>query len=1374
MGNIFSVGTTPPANRQPVMSQSDMSRSIAEMDSKFGVLDAVIGDVMGYGASADNSGASTLAGAIGDVSKVSIDLPMGQNFYDYKETFTTLGVNDFTLAMHPLDEIHIDDGTRTTYVRVDKGRASNPNEYVLIGRRLTFHTKPSSSFSVIYNGRYPAIEGYRGVGYAPNIMPSPDLIESGKASRPLIAPDGQGTYTVTISPPSENRYGEQLNGLKFNLADKLRGYISPTGAIECPPDAASIWKKFGNKYQKIHDAKVFILGENKFRFKTSLPINIASDIIVVSVSNWTIADTLDALARHMLTHRHSSEEIGAQIAHHDLYGNRAERYNNTDVAYGESIIRGDDHPHYFNREGYIANNPGNFNNAIIGDVLIGSSSAADLYNNVAADSRKIFFGSTSEGSSLMLSSAFRGLKLFGARNGLKIDTHAEPGNTDTAYGIALNADGHKIYGDGGVDRVENGTIKHKPNTLVLDAEDGLIELRHNKALASLNAGKVNSTGGKLTGELSVADGGSISVGDVSISKDGVGNAVVGSQRDDAVFKIDTKASIKDVDIKKLGVDVLSLQNGAKIKFGDDSGAEIKENHNSIEISSSTPVQISKTGRNTGIETRKDGQNAYSNTYVAAESGGVATESDHDTYTETGDGGYVFIRSTHKEQQEDGKEYVFGKTPQNNQTRIDNLKAWPRADIGARKVDAREVTVKQSSLRDRRGINFQDSAAIYATGNDTDCPPGWLVVESKNGTVFIDSRADAIDCQNMVYGEITSGSQKVFGSITVDKSIGVSQDITAAGAISGSSLSIANAATVGSINVKEDAKFTGKTQFTEDVSISSALSVGGSANVLNRLSANEMEITSRTILNGVTDINNTANIKGDVNIAGGINSTGDIRTSGKISTVDMQTENATLYKLKVTEGIEAHGDVQISGELKSTSNISTDGDLVASGGRFTEQVRTKNLIVEQDTKANGELYVVGRMQAEGDVLIGDVNKKFTVNSQAVFNNDKTSMIGILEVVRETLLKGSVEMVSDLTVGSHTTMRGGLDITGPLTSKSTGEFTAIRTTDQIRVGGDSVLAGRLSVADDVSLSKGLSVRGDIAIGSGNTIASFDSRAVFNKDVLLSGSVDISGDTNISGNTKVTGELAINSKAVIDGELKANGNAGVEGILTANGIVAKGQATFESGITSRRAINAESIYCEDISHFKGGISVDEESRFNGGITTSQRSTSAFGTVNILGGITQSDSASPNNFAGKSVFINGVDIAGESTIKGRVLLGKDGSGAVLEYNTLRLSGGTSLISATNAEINKIRGSTRVVLKSSGNNSQISSKINEVTVKEYIEIENAYVADTQVNRGDIVCMGTLYVGGIVTVETPGSSNAALTESTTPMNIVAARARYAP
>ena len=75
-------------------------------------------------------------------------------------------------------------------------------------------------------------------------------------------------------------------------------------------------------------------------------------------------------------------------------------------------------------------------------------------------------------------------------------------------------------------------------------------------------------------------------------------------------------------------------------------------------------------------------------------------------------------------------------------------------------------------------------------------------------------------------------------------------------------------------------------------------------------------------------------------------------------------------------------------------------------------------------------------------------------------------------------------------------------------------------------------------------------------------------------------------------------------------------------------------------------------------------------------------------------------------------------------------------------------------------------------NTSSRSSKISQASNKEYVQTKNLNVTDTQVNNGDVICLGTIYVGAIQTIDTVGA--ATLNNNSSVMNIIAARARYAP
>lgn len=261
-------------------------------------------------------------------------------------------------------------------------------------------------------------------------------------------------------------------------------------------------------------------------------------------------------------------------------------------------------------------------------------------------------------------------------------------------------------------------------------------------------------------------------------------------------------------------------------------------------------------------------------------------------------------------------------------------------------------------------------------------------------------------------------------------------------------------------------------------------------------------------------------------------------------------------------------------------------------------------------------------------------------------------------------------------------------------------------------------------------------------------------------------------ISGKTTITGEFSVNSKVEIEGELIAGGNSTVKGILTTSGIKANGQAEFASGLTSGKVVTTEALVVNDSSVLSGGLTVSGDTTFSGSITTSPKDTATFGIVNISGSVNQSDNNLNNQFAGNTFFNNNVSVASDLTVKGRLKTGSDTSGCLIESNSITLLGSTSSINSTNANLDKITGSSKITISSISGTS-ISTKLSSIANKSFTSITNACIEDTQVNKGDVVCLGTLYVGAIQTIETPGSQNL-FTENSSTLNMRVARARYAP
>ena len=1152
-------------------------------------------------------------------------------------------------------------------------------------------------------------------------------------------------YEVTVA--SSNTYDKTTyqKNVDFVLKDKFTKFISSTGAILAPKEEVSVWKLFNGEYQKLDDANVYLMAPNKYRFETSISVDV-SDTFVLSVNNWTVADSLSLLFKFAFNHSHNGEELGAQVLHSSLSGLRASRYNQADRRYGISNIQGDDHPQYFNREGYIQNNDGNFNNAIIGDVLIGSSDPHNLYNNTVSNSRKIYFGSVSDAVSLLYDFAFKGLKLYGSENGLKIETHANPNNPDNSYATALEIDGNKIY--------STGDKNSLPNTLNIESKNGVAKFVNSEGGLSkiiakaLDIDTIVASGNiGITGPSSTLTIGGVkfanSDGNVNVSSDSGNKITFGSDVD-----------LSNINVENMTPKTINIKGEGKILFGTQDGATLTEKDDAIVVTSKKPVVFNGSGKNTGIQNKNATYNPYMNMYTSAKNGGASTPTDHDTYIEAGKGDIYFLKDSTVPQVEGGISYGFGDSTPAGSTRVDNLTSWPKSNIHASVGNFKSATVSVSSLKERRGVNFGDVGAVYVTGSDTECPPGWMVVESKNGVVFVDARSGAIDCQSMTYSTVTTGDIKAFGSITVDENLGVTGNASVAGDISSENINVSGKGTFGTLDIKGTSRFTGDVSFTENVGINSNLNVNGTINSSNSIKGNELFIKSRSILSGPVDLSDSLKVAGVSAFEGIVTAASDVRVTGSINSANATIEKISAASLKTTEAIDARGGLASSGLISSSGNIETTKDIVANIGRFSSKLNTLDLDAQGLVSVSKTLTVEEKAIFNGQAVIGSKEAdKLTVNGNAIFNNGKTSFVGAVDV------------------NDDATFKSDLNVTGTLDLQSNASLSAktISTSEQIYIGSDLNVTGISKIGGSLEVNDGAIIRGGIALGEDGKILTVSSNAQFNNNkTIFSGEVDITDVLNISGETH------INSSITIDGALTASGNTTVQGVLTANVVRTDAQAEFRGGISVGRQAKLEALVVDGKSIFNNDVNYYGTISYNGDITTLSTSVATLGTVNVTKFINQSDNSGSNQFAASSIFNNDITIAGNATIKGSIISGTQTSGVTIEGNSVTLNGPTSLITSKTAVIDKLSGgATKVIGSVSSRNSTAATKAVSLSNKRYTVMDNIFIEDSQVNASDIFCLGTLYVGDMQVIEVPGSNNR-FDENSAVMNIRAARARYAP
>lgn len=1319
----------------------------------------IIGDVNGYGTGIDNSYKTSVSESIGDFSKVSPNIPVGVVFSDYTDSFSSVGINDFYLTLIPIGDLTIRTYDNKTYIKVEVNDLKEDNQYSVIGRKLLFLKNPIGTFTVSYKGTYPGSE--YGAGFTPNCIPSPSLLAENKITKPSVVKVSDRVYEVTVS--SSNIYDKTTyqKNVDFVLKDKFTKFISSTGAILAPKEEVSVWKLFNGEYQKIDDANIYLMSPSKYRFETSIPIN-TSDTFVLSVNNWTVSDSLALLFKFAFNHSHNGEELGSQILHSSLSGLRASRYNQADRRYGISNIQGDDHPQYFNREGYIQNNDGNFNNAIIGDVLIGSSDPHNLYNNTVGNSRKIYFGSVSDAVSLLYDFAFKGLKLYGSENGLKIETHANPNNPDNSYAVALELDGNKIY--------STGDKNSLPNTLNIESKNGVTKFVNTEGgLSKIIAKTLNINDIVASGNISITDPSStLTIGGVKFANSD-GNVNVSSGSGNKIT-FGSDVDLSNINVENMTPKTINIKGEGKILFGTQDGATLTEKDNSIVVTSKLPVVFDGSGKNTGIQNKNATYNPYMNIYTSAKNGGSSTPTDHDTYIEAGKGDIYFLKDSTVPQVENGISYGFGDSTPAGSTRLDNLTSWPKSNIHASVGNFKSTTVAVSSLRERRGVNFGDVGSIYVTGSDTECPPGWMVVESKNGVVFVDARSGAIDCQSMTYSTITTGDIKAFGSITIDENLGVTGNTSVAGDISSENINVVGKGTFGTLDIKGTSRFTGDVSFTENVGINSNLNVNGTISSSNSIKGNELFIKSRSILSGPVDLSDSLKVGGVSSFEGVITAASDLRVSGSINSANATIERISASSLKTTEAIDARGGIASSGLISSTGNIETTKDIVANIGRFSSKLSTLDFDAQGSVSISKTLTVEEKAIFNGQAVIGSKEAdKLTVNGNAIFNNGKTSFVGAVDVNDDATFKSDLNVIGTLDLQSNANIRGSIDVSGPVVASASLSAKTISTEEQMYVGSDLNVIGITKIGGSIEVNDGAIIRGGISLGEDGKILTVSSNAQFNNNkTIFSGEVDITDVLNISGETH------INSSITIDGALTAAGNTTVQGVLTANVVRTDAQAEFRGGISVGRQAKLEALVVDGKSIFNNDVNYYGTIAYNGDITTLSTSIATLGTVNVTKFINQSDNSGTNQFAASSIFNNDITIAGNATIKGSIISGTPTSGVTIEGNSVTLNGPTSLITSKTALIDKISGgATKVIGSISSRNSTAATKAVSLSNKRYTIMDNLYVEDSQVNASDIFCLGTLYVGDMQVIEVPGSNNR-FDENSAVMNIRAARARYAP
>ena len=330
--------------------------------------------------------------------------------------------------------------------------------------------------------------------------------------------------------------------------------------------------------------------------------------IQIYVANASLGKLIECLYRLFYAHDHGSNG-GNGVNHNSILG----LYENTDAITYQSTNKSNyDHPQYLNREGYIQDSSV-YNNGILGDLFLASTSNSNRKNNLEANSVKLVFGEYSSGprfyynygdDCLWLDSISRdGIKLVTPREKRAlsindhsfVDTQHISSNTDKALKLSLKTTTNEELGVFKLTRkVVNAGITTD------DDKAKFLSYASEFSISLIKEDLVISNGAKIT----FGDPGVI---ELVLEEDGLHfkTESEGQLTDITKVNFDVPVVADMITVDHLDAKELHLTEEQKITFGDVSHTSektqfINYKDEKLNVKTTNAVNFSNNGRRTGL------------------------------------------------------------------------------------------------------------------------------------------------------------------------------------------------------------------------------------------------------------------------------------------------------------------------------------------------------------------------------------------------------------------------------------------------------------------------------------------------------------------------------------------------------------------------------------------------------------------------------------------------------------------------------------------------------------------------------------------------------------------------------------------------------
>ena len=349
---------------------------------------------------------NSIVSSIGRMDKLN---RFGANDYrveDYEETIIISADNEAHLSLSPESIISFEILTDShLWTPKPSGVMSDPGDFWINGNKVYFFSSLGHASVVV---RYIGLGGSSIStisGNRQNVIPSPSVLTFGTPPdgldpenfAPLITRISASRYRLDLSKfsTSDGLSFDPGHPIPFTISPEIAAHINPGATTRVPSNLISIHRMIsGNQFRRIDTYGIYLVSNYVVEFETTDIINETQDILVVSMSNLSIADAIEDIYEILEEHSHDGTRRESSLVHNVLSGVvPVSRIAGVNYSFSSSVEYA--HPQYLSRDGYDPAALSSYRNIMLGDLVVGSTDSGNRFDNIVADSNSIIFGSHS-------------------------------------------------------------------------------------------------------------------------------------------------------------------------------------------------------------------------------------------------------------------------------------------------------------------------------------------------------------------------------------------------------------------------------------------------------------------------------------------------------------------------------------------------------------------------------------------------------------------------------------------------------------------------------------------------------------------------------------------------------------------------------------------------------------------------------------------------------------------------------------------------------------------------------------------------------------------------------------------------------------------